>query len=142
MSYKEKSTWIMLRIPMLVYAGYLTQILSRADGGPLSDVPYAGAVLWASASWITLAIVTHIVVFAIVRDDVGEVDQRDREIGRFGEYVGQFVVVVAGVATLVMAIMETDHFWIGNAIYLAFVLSSVVGSGAKIHAYRRGHPPW
>ncbi len=142
MSYKEKSTWIMLLIPMLVYAGYLTRILSRADGEPLTDVPYAEAMLWACAAWIILAIVTHIVVFAIVRDDVGEVDQRDHEIGHFGEYIGQFVVIVAGMAALVMAVMETDHFWIGNAIYLAFVLSSVVGSGAKIHAYRRGHPPW
>ena len=142
MSYKEKSTWIMLLIPVLVYVLYVAVISGGADGMPLVEVPYAAALIWAIGAWIVLAIVTHIVVFAISRDGVGEVDQRDLEIGRFGEHVGQFVVVAAGVATLAMALVETDHFWIGNTIFLAFVLSSVLGSAAKLHAYRQGHPPW
>ena len=34
----------------------------------------------------------------------------------------------------------TRPFWIANAVYLGFVLSAVVGSVAKVVAYRRGLP--
>ena len=37
---------------------------------------------------------------------------------------------------------EVGHFWIANAVYLCFVLSAVLGSVAKIVAYRRGFQPW
>jgi NADPH:quinone reductase-like Zn-dependent oxidoreductase len=36
---------------------------------------------------------------------------------------------------------EFDHFWIANAVYLAFVLSALLGSTAKVIAYRRGFQP-
>ena len=42
----------------------------------------------------------------------------------------------------VMAMAELDYFWIANLIYLAFVLSAILGSVAKIVAYRRGFQPW
>jgi len=66
----------------------------------------------------------------------------DREIYRFGEYIGQSFVVIGGVAALLMAMAEWDHFWIANVIYLTFVLSAMLGSVAKIVAYRRGFQPW
>jgi hypothetical protein len=37
-----------------------------------------------------------------------------------------------------LAMAEGDHFWIANAIYLAFVLSALTASVVKIVAYRRG----
>lgn len=49
---------------------------------------------------------------------------------------------MGGVAALLMAMAEWDHFWIANVIYLAFVLSAMLGSVAKIVAYRRGFQPW
>ena len=66
----------------------------------------------------------------------------NREIYRFGEHIGQSFLVVGGVAALIMAMAEWDHFWIANVIYLAFVLSAILGSVAKIVAYRRGFQPW
>ena len=74
--------------------------------------------------------------------DADKKDQRDREINRFGEYTGQSFVVIGGVAALGMSMAELNHFWIANVIYLAFALSSVLGSVAKIVAYRRGFHPW
>jgi len=41
-----------------------------------------------------------------------------------------------------MAMAEFDYFWIANVIYLMFVLSSLLGSTAKIIAYRGGFQPW
>ncbi len=41
-----------------------------------------------------------------------------------------------------MSMAELNHFWIANVIYLAFVLSTLLGSAAKIAAYRRGFQQW
>jgi hypothetical protein len=38
----------------------------------------------------------------------------------------------------VLTLTEADHFWIANAIYVAFVLSAFVGTTVKLVAYRRG----
>lgn len=69
-------------------------------------------------------------------------DQRDKEIYRFREYLGQSFVVIGGIVALLLAVAEADHFWIANIIYLTFVLSAILGSVAKIVAYRRGFQPW
>jgi hypothetical protein len=86
--------------------------------------------------------VLHTVIRTFSAKDAGVKDQRDKEIYRFGEYIGQSFLVIGGVAALVMAMAEVDHFWIANAIYLAFFLSAILGSVAKIVAYRRGFQPW
>ncbi|NKX52001.1 hypothetical protein HER39_15790, partial [Arthrobacter deserti] len=65
-----------------------------------------------------------------------------REIYRFGEYTGQSFLVIGGIAALLMAMAELPHFWIANAVYLAFVLSADLASVAKVVAYRRGLPAW
>jgi hypothetical protein len=70
--------------------------------------------------------------------DRGKTDERDRGIHRFGEYIGQSFVVIGGVVALGLSMAEVDHFWIANAIYLGFVLSALLGSAAKLVAYRRG----
>jgi hypothetical protein len=42
----------------------------------------------------------------------------------------------------VLALAGADHFWIVNALYLAFTLSAVTESASKVIAYRRGVPQW
>jgi cell division protein FtsW (lipid II flippase) len=91
---------------------------------------------------IAASIVLLIVVAMASPKDADKKDQRDREINRFGEHIGQSFVVIGGVAALVMSMAELDHFWIANAIYLAFALSGILGSVAKIVAYRRGFQQW
>jgi hypothetical protein len=142
MSSEEKRAWIMAVVAIGAYAVYLAVIAGRAGGGPLTEVSYVPALLWTVGAAIALSIVLHIVVVLASPGDAGKKDQRDREINRFGEYVGQSFLVIGGVAALVMAMAELDPFWIANAVYLAFVLSSILGSTAKLVAYRRGFQPW
>ncbi|MFC7484351.1 hypothetical protein ACFQX7_35990 [Luedemannella flava] len=47
-------------------------------------------------------------------------------------------MIIGGVAALGMAMAELPYFWIANAVYLAFILSSLLSSTAKIMAYRKG----
>jgi hypothetical protein len=142
MAPEEKSAWIMGAVAVGAYAIYLTIILGRAESTPLTEVSYVSTLLWTIGVAIAVTIVLHIVVAIASPRDAGKRDQRDREINRFGEYIGQSLVVIGGLAALVMAMAELDHFWIANAIYLAFVLSGILGSVAKIVAYRRGFQQW
>jgi hypothetical protein len=138
MSSEEKRAWIMAAVTVAAYAVYLTIILGRAGHGALVDVPYVTAMLWT----IGVAIVANIALVTVVAiaspKDCDKKDERDREIYRFGEYIGQSLVVAGAVAALVMSIARVDYFWIANVIYLAFVLSAILGSVTKIVAYHRG----
>ncbi|MGM9472866.1 hypothetical protein ACS5PJ_12760 [Pseudarthrobacter sp. YS3] len=142
MSFEEKSAWIMGVVAIGSYGVYLAIVLGMAGGMPLTDVPYIAPLLWTVGASIAASIALHAVFGILSPRDAGKKDQRDREIYRFGEYIGQSFLVIGGVAALLMAMTETDHFWIANVIYLAFVLSAVLGSIAKIVAYRRGFQPW
>lgn len=109
---------------------------------PLTEVSYVSTLLYTIGAAIVASIVLNIVVATASPKDGDKKDQRDREIGQFGEHIGQSFVVIGGVAALGMSMAELDYFWIANAIYLAFVLSAVLGCAAKLSAYRRGFQPW
>jgi hypothetical protein len=139
---EEKQAWSMAVVSTIGYAVYLVITLSRADGGPLTSVPYVAPLLWTLGAAIVVEIVLSIAlnIAASVSSPRGSKlkDQRDLEIARFGDHIGQSFVAIGGVAALVLAMAEANHFWIANVIYLAFFLSAILGSLAKIAAYRRG----
>ncbi|MEQ4718719.1 hypothetical protein [Nonomuraea sp. B19D2] len=142
MAPEEKRAWIMAVVSACGYGTYVAIILGRAGTVAITEVPYAATLLWIIGGAIVATIVLHIAVSMASPGDIGKKDQRDREIHRYGEYAGQWCLVLGGLAALGMAMAEVDHFWIANVIYLAFVLSSVLGSVLKIVAYRRGLPTW
>ncbi|RSM41466.1 hypothetical protein DMA12_24410 [Amycolatopsis balhimycina DSM 5908] len=137
---EEKRAWILGVAAIVSYAAYLVVILGRAGERPLAEVPYVATLLWTVGASIVASIVLSILAAVISKD--GGKDQRDREIGRFGEYVGHSFVVIGAVAALLLAMARAPHFWIANAVYLAFTLSAILGSIARIFAYRRGFQPW
>ncbi|MFD5098467.1 hypothetical protein [Streptomyces albidochromogenes] len=139
---EEKRAWGMLLVAIVSYAVFLAVVLGRSGDEPLARTPYVAALLWTVGGAIVANIVLHIALAALFPEDAGTKDQRDREIHRFGEHVGQSFVVLGGVAGLVLAMAGSDPFWIANAIYLAFVLSALLGSATKIVSYRLGFHPW
>ena len=146
MSGEEKGQWVYLVATGLTYLGYVAVVLGRADGGPLTDVDYAPVLLSAIGVAIVLAIVGRIVVgiaggiaAEMAGDDPNQVaDVRDRDIGRFGEYVAGTVLGVGMVVPFALTLAAFHYFWIANAMYLAFVVAAVVGTVVKLVAYRRG----
>lgn len=142
MALEEKRAWIMALVTACTYAVYLGIILSRAGDGPLTEVPYVATLLWTVGTAIVVTIVLSIAAEMATPKDSRRKDERDREIERFGEYIGQSFTAIGGVSALVMAMAEFAHFWIANAIYLAFALSGLLASVAKIFAYRRGFQQW
>jgi hypothetical protein len=140
-AYEEKRAWIMLVVSAIAYAVYAAVVLSRSGPTPLTQVPYVATLLWITGASIVASIVLNIAV-AVRRPKDSRRDQRDREIGQFGDRIGQSFVVVGGVLAMFLAMLRLDHFWIANAIYLAFTLSAALGSVARIVGYRRGFQAW
>lgn len=142
MAMEERRAWIMVVVTITTYTWYVVTILGRAATVPLAEVSYVGTLLWTVGGAIVGSIVLTIVVSIFFPKDADKKDQRDREIHRFGEAMGQSFVILGAVAAMLMAMAEFQYFWIANVIYLCFVLSSVLGSTAKVIAYRRGLPLW
>ena len=128
----------MLVISTGVYLIYLSIIFSRAGTVPLADVSYVSTLLWTIGLVILVSIWLHVMMAMHNPREANMEDQRDKEIHRYGEYIGQWVVVAGAMAALLMSLVEIEHFWIANTVFLSFVLSSVIGSAIKITAYRRG----
>lgn len=142
MSFEEKSAWIMGIVAAVSYGVYVAVVLGLAGIMPLDEVPYVAPLLGTVGASIAASIALRILMGIFSPKEAGMKDQRDREIYRFGEYIGQSFVLIGGVAALLLAITEADHFWIANVIYLMFFLSAILASAAKIVAYRRGFQPW
>ena len=146
MSSEERGQWVYLVAILLTYGAYVAIVLARADGGLLTDVDYVPLMLAAIGIGIALAIVGRIAIEIAGgiaaemagRQDGHEADVRDRDIGRFGEYFAGTVLGVGMVVPFVLTLAEFDYFWIGNAMYLAFVVAASVGAVVKLVAYRRG----
>lgn len=141
MTSEEKSAWIMGVVAVATYGIYLSTIFSLADG-PLYEVAYAWPMAWTIIGAIIVSIVLHILAAAIWPKDANKRDTRDKEISRFGDFVGSGLVSAGAVAAMILAMLEWDLFWIANVIYLGFMLSAVVATVAKVVAYRGGFQRW
>ncbi|MBG6055884.1 ABC-type polysaccharide/polyol phosphate export permease [Salinibacterium sp. CAN_S4] len=142
MAFEEKSTWILGIVSVVAYAVYAFVVLDLARAMPLAEVDYVPAMLGTIGAAIVVSILSHIVVVIASRKDLGKKDQRDRQIYRMGEYVGQSFVVAGAIAAMLFAMVELPHFWIANVLYLAFILSAILGTITKLVSYRRGLPAW
>jgi hypothetical protein len=148
MSSEERGQWVYLVAIAVTYGAYVVITLRQLGQAAPADIDYAPTILWAIGIGVALAIVGRILVEIIGRisaeaagdgDGAGPVeDVRDRDIGRFGEYVAGTVLGVGMIVPFVLTLVQSDYFWIANAMYLAFVLAAVVGAIVKLVAYRRG----
>ena len=141
MSYIEKNTWLFGGIVVVGYATYLVLLFTQAAGRPLEQTEYAIPMLGTIGGAIVAGILGAIVLSIVTRadrDNNGNPDVRDKEIEHAGERVGNSIVVIGALGALVLAWLEVDHFWIANEIYLAFVISGLTGTMARLALYRRG----
>lgn len=139
MSLEERFTWVTGLVAVGGYAVYIALLLARA-GRDLAATPYVDLMLWTIGGAIVAGILGGIVIGIGTRNHAK--DARDREIYQRGEQVGMSLVVVGALAAIMLSWWEADHFWIANALYLAFVLSGILSFVAKIVMYRRGTPAW
>ncbi|MEU4689498.1 hypothetical protein [Actinoplanes sp. NPDC023714] len=142
MSYEEKRSWIRLGAAVVAYGVYLVIVVGRGIGQPAGGMAYAWVLILSAVAAIVASAGLEIALAARTPRDGRGGDERDREIGRLGDRVGQAFVVIGGLAGMVLAMTETDRFWTANVIYLGFALSAIVGGVAKVVVYRVGMPRW
>lgn len=138
MAWEEKRTWLFLGGTLLTYAVYVAVVVSRQGDGALVDVAYG----WPLLLSIVISVVVHIVlsILAAVVDpaQADRRDERDDAIDQHGDLYGSYVTSGLLLVVLYAVVDKQPHFWIGNGIYLAFVVGAVVGSIVKVVRYRRG----
>jgi hypothetical protein len=138
MSYEEKGQWVYLAATTIAYAAYVIVVLGQAGTAPLPQVDYQPILLWTVGGAIAGSIIGRMAIEIVRPSESYRGDVRDRDIGRFGEYVAGMILGIGMVGPFIMTLIEADHFWIANAIYLVFVAQAVVGAVIKLIAYRRG----
>ena len=138
MSYEEKGAWVYLSVAVTTFIAYAVAILVRADGAPITTVPYVSTLLWTVGIGMVLSALVRGTVDRAHAGEAHRSDERDSGINRRGEHVGGIVVAAAMLVPFVLALTEAAHFWIANAIYAAFILQAVTSSAVKLVAYRRG----
>ena len=141
MTFEEKSTWAVAVVTVLVYGWYFIKIIGDAASTPVAEIEYQGLLASMVGVFVVLLIVSHVVITGVAAATTGGIegsDVRDQEIGRFGEYVGGTFLAVGMLLPFALALIEAEHFWIANAIYLVFALYSIIGTSIKLVAYRRG----
>ena len=117
---------------------YFAIVLSQVPGTDVATIGYVWPMLTAIGVGIGAGIVLSIVAAILSPREAGKTDVRDKEINRRGEYVGFYVMSIAAIVPLGLAMAEVEQFWIANALYLAFVLAALASAIVKIVAYRRG----
>lgn len=142
MVYEERNAWTGLVISAIAITVYVVMVLQQAGGGLLTDVDWFPLMLWTIGAGIVVTIVISI-VWGIAAgrkdpDGVGRSDIRDRDISRMGGRVEQAFVAIAGVGVIGLCAVGADVFWIANAMFAGFGISTIVGGIARVIAYRRG----
>jgi len=142
MVYRERAAWSGLIAAVVTIAVYVVLVLRSAGGGPLDRADWFPPMLWSIGGGIALSILLTIVwgIVAARRDPESATasDIRDRDIDRMGARVEQAFLVIAGLVVIVLCAIGADVFWIANAMFAGFAVSSVIGGIARVIAYRRG----
>jgi hypothetical protein len=141
MSFAEKNTWIWAVIGVVVPGAYILNTLGQLRNTPAAQIGYQEPMLISIGITIALSILGAVLVAASSPKDTKE-DQRDKEIYRFGEYAGYWLMILGALGAMAMAMARVDHFWIANTLYVAGVLSGLLGSIVKIASYRLGLQSW
>lgn len=142
MSFKEKSAWIFAASLLVAYLAYVVVILAHARSTPIVEVAYGVPLVCSLLGVVALTFVGSVAMALPEPKQVDRNDERDTIISRYGDAVGHWVLSVAVLIPLGLAMGDSHRFWIANAIYLANVLSALSGTAVKLLAYRRGFQPW
>ncbi|WP_285777471.1 hypothetical protein [Microtetraspora sp. NBRC 13810] len=138
MSIEEKRVWIYAMVAIGVPVVYFAIILGRLRTTGADEIAYAGPMLTAIVVAIAANVGANIVAGMLSPKEANRRDERDADIQLYGRRPEFYVLAVGVVAALGLTLAEFAHFWIANTIYLAFVLSALTSSAARIVAYRRG----
>ena len=143
MSSEERGQWVYLVAIVLTYAAYVAIVLRQTTQTPITEVDYIPTMLWAIGIGIALSIVGRIAVeiagHVAEPGDSHDPDERDRDIGRFGEYVAGTVLGIGMIVPFVLTLAEVRLLLDRQRDVLRVRRSRLSSARSmKLVAYRRG----
>ena len=149
MPFEEKVTWVNAVVAVVVPVAYFVIMLGRLGDASAADISYQRPLLIAIGASVVLTIIGSILagigtgISAELRgrsasDEIDRKDERDKQISRHGELIGLYVSSAGMVGVLALTMLEYEYFWIASALYLSFVVGTLVASVVKIVSYHRG----
>jgi MFS family permease len=149
MPFEEKVTWVSLVVTLVVPVAYFVIMLGRLGDTSAADISYQWPLLIAIGASVILTIVGSILAGIgtgisaelsgrSAAEEIDRKDERDKTISRRGDLIGFYVSSVGMVGVLALTMLEYEYFWIASALYLSFVVGTLVGSAVKLVAYHRG----
>ena len=142
MAFLEKSNWVVLVVAVATLAVYGTWTLTQALGKPVAEIGWVQPMIYSIVGFIVLNVVGNVIAAATNPKEADKSDQRDKEINRFGERLGNYLIIAGTILALVLTMAAADRFWIGNAIYFAGILAAMGASITKIAAYHGPFQKW
>ena len=142
MAFLEKGNWVVLLVAVVTLLTYGGTTASQALSKPVAEIGWVQPMIVSIVAFIVANILGMIIVAASNPKEADKSDQRDKEIDRFGERVGNYLIIAGSCGALVLAMAEADRFWIGNTIYLAGILAAMGSSVTKIAAYHGPFQKW
>lgn len=150
MSFEEKLTWVNLFVTLGVVATYFVVVLTPLGEMPAAEIAYQRPMLIAVGASIVLTIIGAILTAIATAvsselsgqgtaEDIDRKDERDVDINRRGDLLGYYVASAGVLGVMALTMLESDYFWIANALYLSFVAASLVSGVVKLVLYHRGY---
>jgi Na+-transporting NADH:ubiquinone oxidoreductase subunit NqrE len=139
MTFEEKSTLTMTLLLLTVFGGYFALALGPVAASPSRQDAAFGLVIGATVVLAILTTVSHIVLALINRKQASaRQDERGRLIALRSERLSGYILAVGMFAGIVLAMLQTETFWIAQALLGAWVLAEVSEGVAKLVLYQRG----
>jgi hypothetical protein len=144
MAAQERAVWASLAAVVVSTGGYLALVVPRVLTRPVAEISWVRPMAWALglavAGSVVLTIVLATVAAARRPDGCAEMqaDVRDREIGRLGGRAALATISLGAGGALVLAMLGTHPFWIGNLLFVCGAAGAVVEAATKIRLYRQG----
>ena len=143
MSSEEKRAWIHAGVALGVPVVYFAVVLARLSGTDPASVPYVGPMLTAVGVAIVAGIVLNILAAVVRPGEAGRKDERDHRINRFGDSVGFYVMSIAAVVPLALALVLSLLYLTFNSLRDALIIFAGVlfaGNGGIFALWYRHMP--
>jgi len=138
MTFQEKSTLTMTAILVLVFGWYFTLVLGPIAGSPAREVAYTGLMMAVVVLLVILSGVSHAALAILFRSQANMDDERDRSIALRSGRVAGYVLVTGVCGGIWLAMIQSDTFWIAQALIGALVVAEVTEGVTRLVLYRRG----
>ena len=142
MAFLEKSNWVVLVVGVPTLLVYLVVVVPQVLGSPIGEVTWVEPMIATIVVFVVANILGNVVAAATNHREADMNEERDREIDRFGERVGNWLIIAGSITALVLAMARADHFWIANAIFLGGLAGALLSSVTKIAAYHGSFQRW